>query len=159
RGTGVHYERGRLYPTESQSRRFAAGIFGRMPVRNPSFVAVLGTLHLLLMLAYANALQRVGSGVARSLVTIPLGVMILVVLGSTVAFAMPTTGEQRRLKHWLLGFAHGLAHLGVGFAGAKVWLLLPFYDQTFPLPLLAAVVTYLPPIALVASVVVALSLL
>jgi hypothetical protein len=159
RTASVDYERARIYPTEGQSRRFAAEIFGRMPVRNPAFVAVLGTLHMFLMLAYANALQRVGSGVTRSLVTIPLGVMILVVLGSTVAFAMPTTGEQRRLKHWMLGSAHGLAHIGLGFVGARIWLLLPLFDETFPLPLLAAIVTYLPPVALVASAVVGLYLL
>jgi len=156
---GQDYERARLYPTAPQSRRFAAGIFGRMPLRNIAFATLLGTLHVLLMLAYANAMQRVGSGVTQSLVTIPLGVMIVVVMGSTVAFAMPSTGEPRRLKHWVLGFTHGLAHLGLGFAGAKAWLALPLYEQTFPLPLLAAVVTYLPPVALVASTVVGAYLL
>jgi hypothetical protein len=153
------YTRTGRYPSAARSRRFAAGIFGRLPLRNIAFSAVLGTLHVLLMLAYANAMQRVGSGVTRSLVTIPLGVMIVIVLGSTVAFAMPSTGEPRRWKHWALGFAHGLAHLGLGFAGAKVWLLTPLYEQAFPLPLLAAVVTYLPPIALVSALVVGAYLL
>jgi hypothetical protein len=156
---GRDYERAGRYPTASRSRRFAAGIFGRLPLRNIAFATLLGTLHVLLMLAYANAMQRVGSGVTQGLVTIPLGVMIVAVLGSTVAFAMPSTGEPRGWKHWALGFVHGLAHLGLGFAGARVWLELPLYEQTFPLPLLAALVIYLPPIALVASIVVGAYLL
>jgi hypothetical protein len=159
KSASLDYTRARVYPTVGQSRRFAAGIFGRILLRNIGFVTLVGTLHVLLMLAYANAMQRVGSGVTQSLVTIPLGVMIVVVLGSTVAFAMPSTGEPRRLKHWVLGFVHGLAHLGVGFAGAKIWLQLPLFDQTFPLPLLSALVTYLPPAALVASAVVGAYLL
>lgn len=153
------YHRAARYPTAERSRRFAAGIFGRMLLRNIGFVTLLGTLHVLLMLAYANAMQRVGSGVTQSLVTIPLGVMVVVVLGSTVAFAMPSTGERRGLKHWLLGFSHGLAHLAVGYAGARLWLELPLFEQTFPLPLLAALVTYLPPIAVAATLVVGAYLL
>jgi hypothetical protein len=111
------------------------------------------------MLAYANALQRIGSGVTRSLVTIPLRRDDPVVLGSTVAFAMPTTGEQRRLKHWMLGSAHGLAHIGLGFVGAKIWLLLPLYGETFPLPLTSRDRHLPAAVALVASAVVGLYLL
>jgi hypothetical protein len=153
------YDRTARYPSAERSRRFAAGIFGRLLLRNIAFVTLLGTLHVLLMLAYANAMQRIGSGVTQSLVTIPLGVMVLVVLGSTVAFAMPSTGEPRGFKHWMLGFCHGIGHLGVGYAGAWVWLELPLFDLTFPLPLLAALVLYLPPISLVAGVVVGAYLL
>jgi hypothetical protein len=145
------YERTARYPSAERSRRFAAGIFGRMLLRNIGFATLLGTLHVLFMLACANAMQRIGSGVTQSLVTIPLGVMVVVVLGSTAAFAMPSTGEPRGLKHWILGSCHGLAHLGLGYLGARIWLELPLYDQTFPLPLLAALVLYLPPIAVVAS--------
>jgi hypothetical protein len=147
------------FPTAATSRRFAAGIFGRLPRRNFGFATMIGLIHLLLMLGYSNALQRVDSGVTRSLVTIPLVVMIVVVLGATVAFAAPSSGEERGLKHWLLGSFHGLAHLALGFGGAKLWVELPPHDWGFPLPLLAAMVVYLPPVMLVSSLLVGLYLL
>jgi hypothetical protein len=153
------YERRATFPTAATSRRFAAGIFGRLPMRNFGFVTMIGVVHLLLMLGYGNAMQRIGNGVTRSLVTIPLAVMIVVVLGATVAFAMPSNGEARGLKHWLLGSGHGLAHLALGYGGARLWLELPFYDNPFPIPLLAALVIYLPPVMLVSSQLVGLYLL
>jgi hypothetical protein len=153
------YERKATFPTAATSRRFALGIFGQLQRRNFGFVTMIGVVHLLLMLGYSNALQRVDSGVTRSLVTIPLAVMIVVVLGATVAFAMPTTGEGRRLKHWLLGSFHGLAHLALGYGGARLWLELPFFDRQFPVPLLAAIVVYLVPAMLVSSLLVGLYLL
>jgi hypothetical protein len=155
----ARYERKATFPTAATSRRFAAGIFSQLPRRNPGFVTMIGLVHLLLMLGYGNAMQRVDSGVTRSLVTIPLVVMILVVLGATVAFAVPSTGEGRRLKHWLLGGGHGLAHLALGYFGARLWLELPFNDWAFPLPVLAALVVYLIPAMLVSSLLVGLYLL
>jgi hypothetical protein len=153
------YQRRATFPTAATSRRFAAGIFARLPRRNFGFVTMIGLVHLLLMLGYSNAMQRVDDGVTQSLVTIPLAVMIVVVLGATVAFAMPSDGAPRGLKHWLIGSGHGLAHLGLGFGGARLWLELPFFDNTFPVPLLAALVIYLPPVMLVSSQLVALYLL
>jgi hypothetical protein len=153
------YKRKATFPTAAASRRFALGIFGQLQRRNLGFVTMIGIVHLLLMLGYSNAMQRVDSGVTRSLVTIPLGVMIVVVLGATVAFAMPTTGEGRRTKHWLLGSFHGLAHVALGFLGARLWLDLPFFDQPFPVPLLAALVIYLVPAMIVSSLLVGLYLL
>jgi hypothetical protein len=147
------------FPTAAASRRFAAGVFHRLPARNFGFTTMIGLVHLLLMLGYSNAMQRIGSGVTRSLVTIPLVVMIVVVLGATVAFAMPSNGEARGLKHWLLGSGHGLAHLALGYGGARLWIELPMHDWLFPLPLLAAVLTYLPPVMLASSLVVGLYLL
>ncbi|GAA0897070.1 hypothetical protein GCM10009557_71470 [Virgisporangium ochraceum] len=153
------FDRKETFPSAATSRRFAWGIFGRLQRRNFGFVTMIGLVHLLLMLAYSNAMQRVDSGVTRSLVTIPLVVMIVVVLGATVAFAMPSNGEERGLKHWLLGSGHGLAHLALGYGGARLWLALPLHDWTFPLPLLGALVTYLPPAMLASSLLVGLYLL
>jgi len=153
------YDRASTYPTRWRSLWLAAGVFVRLPLRNMSFTTVVGVLHVLLMLAFANAMQRIGSGVTQSLVTIPLGFMIMITLGSTVAFAMPTSGGARRIRHWVLGFGHGLAQLGLGYLGAQLWLRLPLFELTFPLPLLAAIVTYLPPISLAATTVIGVYLL
>jgi hypothetical protein len=153
------YDRTATYPPRPASRRLALGVFGRLPLRNIGFVTTLGLIHVFLMLAYANAMQRIGSGVTQSLVTIPLGVMIVLVLGSTVAFSMPSGGGPGAWRHWAFGFGHGLAHLALGFAGARLWLTLPLFDLTFPLPLLAALVMYLPPVALAASLVLGAHLL
>lgn len=160
RTSPVHdYRKAATYPTAERSRRFAAGVFGRLPLRNTGFTAMLGTVHVLLMLAYANAMQRVEGGVAQNLVTIPLGFMILVTLTSTLLFAMPSAGGRRRLKHWTLGLGHGLAQLGLGFLGAWLWLKLPLFALDFPVPLLAALVTYLPIVSIVSGLLVGAYLL
>lgn len=153
------FEKRATFPTAAVSRRFGLGVFGRLPRRNFGFVTMIGLVHLLLMLGYSNAMQRVDTGVTQSLVTIPLVVMIIVVLGATVAFAMPSNGEERGLKHWLLGSGHGLAHLALGYGGARLWLELPFYDGPFPVPLLSALVLYLLPAMLVSSLLVGAYLL
>jgi len=147
------------YPTKQRSRRFAAGVFTRLPLRNSSFLGVIGLLHMLLMLAFANSQQRVGSGVAQSLISVPLGVLVVFVMGSTVAFAAPRAGQQRGWQHWTLGIGHGLAHLGLAAAGAWAWLQLPLFGLPFPVPLLAAAVTYLPVVAVLAGWVVGAYLL
>jgi hypothetical protein len=148
------YVRRATSPDRGASWRYALGVFARLPRRNVGFVGMVGFIHVLLMLAYANAMQRIGSGVTRSLVTIPVGLMVALVLGSTLAFAMPSSGGQRRFRHWALGFGHGVAHLGLAYVGARAWVATPLDEWTFPLPLLAVLVTYFPLITLAASVVV-----
>jgi hypothetical protein len=154
------YQLAAAYPTKSRSRQLAAGVFGRLPWRNPGFSTLLGTVHLLLMLAFAGAFQRnVGaermSGAEQRLFTIPVVLMAVVVLGAAVAFAMPPRAGNRRLKHWLLGIGHGAAHLGLGALGAWAWLRLPLHELDWPLPLLAATLIYLPVSGLLASEIVA----
>jgi hypothetical protein len=148
------YELAATYPTKSRSRQLAAGIFGRLPRRNPGFATLLGTIQLLLMLAFAGASQRM-SGPEQRLFTIPVVLMAAIVLGATIGFSMPSTAGHRRLKHWVLGTAHGAAQIGLGVLGAWAWLRLPFHDLAWPLPLVVAALAYLPVSGLFASEIVA----
>jgi hypothetical protein len=71
---------------------------------------------------------------------------------------MPAKGGKLP-RHWLFGVGHGLAHAGLGVLGAWAWLHLPFGGWVWPLPLLAALVFYLPVSGLVALEVFCLYLL
>jgi hypothetical protein len=152
------YELAARFPTAARSRQLGWGVFGRLPLRNPGFAALVGGVHALLMLALAGAHQQM-SDVLERLVTIPLVVMILVVLGGGVALAYTPTGGPKGARHFAVGLLHGAAHVGLGVAGAWAWLRLPFQDWPWPLPLLAAVALYLPVAGLVASQLVAAYLL
>ncbi|WP_420813606.1 metallophosphoesterase [Planosporangium thailandense] len=152
------YRLAATYPTKSRSRLLAAGVFGRLPLRNPGFVGLLGALHLLLLFAFTGAVQRM-SGPEQRLFTIPLVGIALLVLGATVGFAMPPTAGTRQLRHWLLGLGHGAAQLALGVLGAWAWLALPAHDLRWPLPLIVGVLVYAPLSGLVSSQVVAAYLL
>jgi hypothetical protein len=141
------------YPTKWRSRWLAAGVFARLPWRNPSFVGLLGIVHVLLMLAFVNAAQRV-SGIQERLVTIPLVVTVMLAFGGAVAFAMPPTAGRRKPRHWVLGSSHGLAHLALAAAGTYVWLRLPFVTYDWPMPLILATVLYGPVAGFLASLLV-----
>lgn len=146
------------YPDRARSRRLAWGVFGRLPWRNPGFVGLLGVVHMLLMLAIAGAASQLTT-VEERLLTIPLVAMVLVMLGGAVGLAYIPTGGLKRARHFLAGTVHGVAHLGLGLAGGLLWLELPFAELGWPLPLLAAVVLYLPVAGLAASLLVAAYLL
>jgi hypothetical protein len=152
------YDLAATFPTKSRSRRLAAGVFGRLPLRNPGFVTFIGILHLLLMLAYAGAAGRL-SGADQRLFSIPVVLMSIIVLSSTIGFALPTVAGNRRLKHWLLGVGHGAAHIGLAVLGTWVWLRSPFHDLAWPWPLVVATLLYLPVSGLIASQIVAAYLL
>jgi hypothetical protein len=148
------------FPDPATSRRLSWGVLGRLPWRNPAFAGLVGGVHMLLMLAIAGAwdANRMAETEQR-LVTIPLALMALLVLAGTLGLASTPTGGPNRLRHTVAGLAHGAAHLGVAVAGARLWLLLPFADWAWPLPLVAAVVLYLPAAGLVGSLLVAAYLL
>jgi hypothetical protein len=148
------YRLAATYPTKSRSRQLAAGVFGRLPWRNPGFVSLLGTIQLLLMFAFTGAAQRL-SGPEQRLFSIPVVGMAAIVLAITVGFAMPPTAGKRRPRHWALGAGHGVAHLGLGVLGSWAWLALPFHELRWPLPLLVATLIYLPASGLLASQLVA----
>jgi hypothetical protein len=151
------YDLAATYPSKAQSRRYAWGVFGRVLARNPSFAALLGTLHALYALALVEQMEH-ASGVAQRLFTIPVTLMGVVILAGATFFAMPPRGD-RRPKHWLIGVAHGLVHVGLGVLGAWAWSNLPFTHWPWPLPILAALVIYLPVSGLVATEVFCLYLL
>jgi hypothetical protein len=143
------------FPSAARSSRYAAGVFGRLPRANPGFVCLLGVVHLLFMFAITNAADRVSSSVVQRLVTIPVGIMVVVMVGSAVLFAMPPDRRRRKPGHWFLGFTHGLAQLGVGVAAAAAWSALPAHRLPWPLPELVAATGYLPVVGLLAAEVVA----
>ncbi|MFB9442529.1 popeye domain-containing protein [Dactylosporangium vinaceum] len=155
----LQYKLQSAFPTKRQSRGLAFGVFWRLPWRNPMFLGLLGLLQTLTMLAFVNAADRVLSGVEQRLVTVPAVLMVIVDLLGTCMLAMPRTAGQRRPRHWILGFLHGLAFIGVATLGTWAWLNLPFLTLVWPLPLLIAIVLYLPLSAVAAGELFALYLL
>jgi hypothetical protein len=148
----------KTYPDRASSRAMSLGAFWRIPLRNPAFLAFLGVLQLLTMLAFANTAQQV-SGSEQRLVSIPAAFMIALNFVGTIFMAMPHSSGQRRPKHWALGFVHGLAFNGLALLGTWVWLQLPFFHLAWPLPLAMATVFYLPFASLAAGEILALYLL
>jgi len=148
---GQEYQLASRYPSASRSRVYAAGVFGRLLLRNPGFVVLIGLLHLLLMGSMANAVQRATSTVEERLVTIPLVAAIVMTIGGTLLFAMPATGGPRRLRHWVIGGAHGLAQIGLAVFGTWAWLQLPLPHLAWPFPLFTAIAFYLPAVAIVGA--------
>ncbi|WP_238015549.1 metallophosphoesterase [Dactylosporangium sp. AC04546] len=132
------------YPAKAQSRGLSLGVFWRLPWRNPMFLGLLGLLQTLTMLAFVNAADRVVSGVEQRLVTVPAVLMTVIDVLGTCLLAMPHTAGQRRPRHWILGLLHGAAFVGLATLGTWAWLSLPFVEQSWPLPLLLAIVLYFP---------------
>jgi hypothetical protein len=146
------------YPSVADSRRMAWGVFHRLPLRNPGFATMLGTIHTLTMLAMAGAISN-GADIQR-LFSIPLVIMLVAILTGTVLFAQPPgASSNRHSRHWLLGLAHGLAHIALAAGGTWLWLSMEFWDWPWPLPLVAAAVGYGPLIGFLATQVAAAYLL
>jgi hypothetical protein len=153
------YDLATTFPDAPTSRRMGWGVFKRIGVRNPGFATMLGIAQTLTMAAMAGAVTSQGGPLQR-LFSIPLVFMLIVVMMGAVMFAQPPgASSNRHARHWILGVLHGLAQIGVAAAGTWVWLKLPFHDWTWPGPLAAAVVLYLPVIGVVATQLCALYLL
>ena len=118
------YSRRATFPHAARSLRYAWGVFGRLPLRNPGFATLLGTLHTLLLLAMLGAMTRQTE--AQRLFAIPLVLMMVITLLAAVTFAQPPgAGAERHMRHWVLGVLHGLAHIGLAVLGTivAVWVL------------------------------------
>ncbi|MFD0818618.1 metallophosphoesterase family protein, partial [Micromonospora zhanjiangensis] len=150
------YELVGRFPDAARSRRYGWGVFGRLPLRNPGFGTLLGTLHTLLMLAMAGAATKTATSTEQRLFSVPLvAILIVTVLGAAFFAKPPSTGGKRHARNWILGIGHGLAHVALAAAGTWAWLHLPMYEWPWPLPAAAAAVIYGPVIGLVASELVA----
>jgi hypothetical protein len=138
------------YPTKARSRLYAGGVFARLPWRNKGFVGLLGLLNMLFMLALGETLNH-PTGTTLHLFSIPVTGIGLVIMLGTIFFAMPPTAGARHPRHWLFGLVHGAAQIGLGIAGALAWRHLPFVNWQWPLPVVAAVLIYLPVAGLIAT--------
>src|SRR5690348_6848586 len=152
------YRLASTFPSRPDSRRLALGVFWRMPLRNAWFLVFLGIFQTLSMLAFANTFER-QPGIEQRLVTIPAVMMAVIDILGLLFLAMPRSSGQRLPKHWILGFSHGIAHVGLAVLGSWLWVNLPFVNWIWPLPLVAAAVLYLPVFALLAGELFALYLL
>jgi hypothetical protein len=141
----------KAYPTRMRSRTLGTGVFTRLPMRNASFLVLLGALQTLLLLALDNAERRI--------ITIPVFVMVAMTFGLTLFFAAGLTAGRRRARHYVLGFLHGLAQVALGVGGLYVWRLFSFEKWQWPMPVLTAAAFYGPVAAIVSAEVVAFYLL
>jgi hypothetical protein len=148
------------YPAKGRSRRYAWGVFGRLPLRNPGFVTLLAVLHVPLMLSMLSLFHSRISGIEQKLFSIPLVLMVLTTMVSAFFFAKPpSAGGKRHARHGICGVAHGVAHVALGALGAWLWADLPFAEWSWPMSAVAAAVLYGPVVGMVASQVVATYLL
>jgi hypothetical protein len=149
--TSEEYRLAKSYPSRMRSRALGSGVFTRLPVRNWSFLVLIGVLHTMLLLAldYAEGPSR----------TLPGFVMISVVLGLALFFSVGLSPGRRTGRRYLLGIIHGCTHVGMGIGALSLWRQSPFDDLTWPLPILAAATLYGPVLAIVGTEVVALYLL
>jgi hypothetical protein len=152
-----NYALAATYPSQQKSRQYALGVFTRPLIRNGSFLFLIGALHALYALALVEQLSH-PAGATQRLFSIPVAVIGVLILGGATFFAMPQSG-QRRAKHWMFGLGHGIVHIALGTLGAWGWLHLPFTNWVWPVPVLAAIVIYLPVSGLVMTEVFCLYLL
>ena len=137
------YDLRATFPSKAQSKRYAWGIFTRLLGRNPTFAGVLGLLHVLLMYAFITAGSRV--------LTLPVLVMAAVLVGGSLGFAMSEQDIHRRVEHWLCGIGHAVGHLVLAGLGALAWWALPLAHLPGPLPVVLAIVVYLPVLGVLGS--------
>ncbi|NUT36093.1 MAG: metallophosphoesterase [Hamadaea sp.] len=138
------------YPSRRKSRALSAGIFPRLPWRNPGFATLLGIVHTLFLLSL--------KGRAHQLLSFPAFLMIGLMLAGSLFFAVGLSHGMLRRIPVILGLSHGIAHVMVGYAGYFAWRELPFDNQPWPWPGVLAFVIYGPVAGFVATQLVALYL-
>jgi hypothetical protein len=145
--TSEQYSLEKTYPSRARSRTLGTGVFTRLPLRNWSFLVLLGVLHTLLLLALDNA--------AGDLLTLPGFMMIAIMFGLTMFFAAGLTVGRRRAVNYWLGIGHGVIQVGMGVGALLVWHMLPFDKMPWPLSALSAAVLYGPVLAVASAEIVA----
>jgi hypothetical protein len=140
----------KTYPSKPRSRALSAGIFLRLPWRNPGFAMLLGIVHALFLLSL--------KGRAYQLLSLPAFLMIGVILAGSLFFATGLSHGMVRRIPVMLGLSHGIAHVLLGYAGHFAWRELPFDDMSWPWPAVFAFVIYGPVAGLAAAELVALYL-
>jgi hypothetical protein len=140
----------KTYPSKARSRALSAGIFPRLPTRNPGFATLLGVMYALFLLSL--------NGKAHQLLSLPAFLVIGLMIAGALFFAVGLSHGMLRRIPILLGLAHGTAHVLLGYAGYFAWRTLPFDDQQWPWPGVLAFVIYAPIAGLISSQVTALYL-
>jgi len=148
-----HYQLTARYPSAERSRRFARGVFTRLPLRNPGFGTLLAALHTLLLAAYLSADGSV------PWVTVPALAMTGLFLLIGVGFAHVGRRSSSRAAPITLGLLHGTAHLSLGLLGQWAWTALRVDSLPTPVRLAVAIVGYAPVAGFVATELVCLYLL
>jgi hypothetical protein len=134
------YELASVFPSKSRSRRYAGGVFGRVPTRNPGFVGLLGGVQALLMCSLLGIFDHV-SEVTQRWLEIPIALMVILIMTGTILFAKsPTGGTQNLPTRWTLGIIHGLVQVGLGLAATWWFVKMPYLNERWPLPILGVIV-------------------
>ncbi len=127
------------FPSKSKSRSYAGGVFWRVPSRNPGFMGMLGTLHMMLMLSLVGMFEHVG-GAAERWLELPIAMMVILVMGGTILFAKsPTGGSLNGGVRLFIGTLHGLVQLAVGVLGTWALVRSPYLNGRWPWPIVAAI--------------------
>ncbi len=146
------------FPTKNRSRRYATGVFTRLPLRNPGFVALLGALQTGFFCALLGLFTH-PSETTRRWLEVPAAFGVLVMLAAGVLFAkLPTGGSRNGGRRFLVGLAHGLAQVAIGAVGTWAWNKTPLLHAPWPWPIPLTLV-YLVVMGVAATVVFCLYLL
>jgi hypothetical protein len=136
------YELKQTFPTKSESRKYALGVFGRVPTRNIGFIALLGSLQTLFMLSLFGLFEHLSVDAQRWL-ELPIAVVSLLILAGAAIFANSATGGNLNAsRRVILGSLHGLAQIALGVLGTWAWVRLPLIHTRWPWPLPATAIYF-----------------
>jgi hypothetical protein len=138
------------YPSKAQSRRLGAGVFARLPMRNPGFATLLGVVQALFLLSL--------KGSAHQLLSLASFMMIALMISGSLFFAIGLSHGMMRRIPVLFGLAHGIGHVLLGYGAYFAWRMLPFDDLPYPWPGVLAFVIFAPIAGVLASELAALYL-
>jgi hypothetical protein len=134
------YQLAQTFPSKKESRHYAAGVFLRAPIHNLGFVIMLGAAQTLFMYALIGLFRHV-SRVASHWLELPIGVMVLILMGGAIFFAQsPAGGNVHTFRRSGIGILHGLVHVGLGVLGTWVWSRVGPLDTPWPVPAVASLI-------------------
>jgi hypothetical protein len=136
------YNLAATFPTKARSRRYAWGVFTRVPFRNLDFVAMLGGLQTVLLLAFLGLFEHV-SDLTEKWLELPIALACLLIMAGTILFAkLPTGGSLNEGRRLVLGTVHGLVQIGIGILGTWAWSQLSLIHDRWPWPIFATLIYF-----------------
>ncbi|GLW31065.1 metallophosphoesterase [Actinoplanes regularis] len=130
------------FPGKRMSQAYAAGIFGRLPMHNPSFIGMVGAVHTAILLAVGGVITSGFGTPLQKFALVPLVILVALVMAGAYAFAHLSDSLLGRHRRRVLGLLHGGAHLGLAALGTWAWWELPLHDWPWPWSLIATLVVY-----------------